>query len=68
MDALTKADARVYAHALRTLMGRLQAVERELNMTILCSERLRVLQQKTAYLPELWGVSPTGETALVRHA
>ena len=54
MDALSKADSRVYVVALSKLLVQLRAVEQEFNTTILCPERLQVLRQRTAYLPDLW--------------
>ena len=55
MDALSKTDSLVYVHALRNLLAQLRTVEREHNTTILCSERLQLLRERTAYLPGLWG-------------
>ena len=54
MDALSKADSRVYVVALSKLLVQLRAVEQEFNTTILCPERLQMLRQRTAYLPDLW--------------
>ena len=54
MDALSKADSRVYVVALSKLLIQLRAVEQEFNTTILCPERLKMLRQRNAYLPGLW--------------
>jgi|TARA_B110001469_G_C9434110_1_gene220347 hypothetical protein len=54
MDALSKADSRVYVAALSKLLVQLRTVEQEYNTTILCNERLQMLRQRTAYLPGLW--------------
>lgn len=54
MDALSKTDSRVYVVALSKLLVELRAAEQDYSTTILCNERLKMLQQRTAYLPGLW--------------